>query len=285
MRFWLRLQLFTAIFLAIATMSRAAEAQTSGTMPLVLFDNLAKFQMEVWINNSRVGFTPVTRKLKPGRYALTATAESIVPITQTIVVGPKGDQAVYIPPVPLTGENYPETQKSTAEIMAHMGSNPHLVIIALYLALDPQDSQALLARADRMIPGDGTVDSLRAKALLKAKDIPGARAAADRAVKKLPSYCYVWRVRAETLIAADELNEALDSAERAVTIDPENWRNYRIRALVYQAMVSHGADKSAERAADVALADDLYRKLNELNEQAKAAIAATPAPVAGKTRP
>lgn len=234
--------------------------QKPATLHRVRFESMARFQVEVWIDGKRAGFTPFLVRLPEGEYIMTATAESLAPIVQTIEVD-EDSEVVWIPPVPVTRNNY---QGITREVVRHIvehPDNPHLLIASLLMAIDPSDKRDLLRRADQAIPGDPMVDVIRADYFLKLERKDEALVAAQRALESLGMVGFAWRRLAEVHLAREEHAEALEAINQAVLLDPRGWRNLRVRSRVHQAMGNSNAG-----AIDAERAEELYAVPNRIVE-------------------
>lgn len=251
-------------FYLLAAGPQVAAGGTHGPEPppkepqKVRFQSMAHIQVEVWLNGIRAGITPFEVSLAPGKYLMTVTGDSLYPIAEEISID-REDPVIWIPPIPLTTENYEEAQEAlTRRIIDHPG-NAHLLIAALHMTLDPSDGRDLLRRADEIIPGDPTVDSLRARIMIMAGDLDRAHRAAERALEQLGRYSVGWRRLAEVLVERGDLEEALDAANQAVLRDTRNWRNQRVRARIHAAL---GSEESSR--ADHERADELYAALHKI---------------------
>ena len=227
----------------------------------VRFESMAKFQVEVWINGKRAGFTPLEINLREGTYVLTAAGESLVPVIQVLTV--EGENPlVLIPPRVLTMENYPAAAAMVVRGMSDFEGNDHFLIMSLLMVREDADAARLLARADTTMPGDPMVDIIRAKLLLRRNELDPAIDAVNRGLERLGNVSFAWRVRSMALIARGELDEALEAANQAMSLDPFGWRNLRIRARVHEARGDGAAQRSDEERAD-----ELYADLHAIMER------------------
>lgn len=227
---------------------------------IVRFQSMARFQVEVWLNGQRAGFTPLQVRLPDGDYIMTATADSLAPIVQPISVG-EGVGVVWIPPIPVTRDNYRNVTRDVVRHIFENPENPHLIIASLLLTIDPEDARDLLQRADSLIPGDPMVDIARAGHLLRDEKHDEALRAAERALEKLGNVAFSWRRLAEVHHARGEHAEALEAINRAVVIDPRGWRNLRIRTRIHEAMGNSNAAR-----IDHERAEELYTAVHRIQE-------------------
>src|SRR5690606_15629304 len=116
----------------------------------------------------RIGVTPFGLRLEAGEYWMTASAEYVSPLMQTITVEAGREKAILLPVEPVTTENYARVGKWVMEEITRQPENSHLYIIALYLTTDPGEAQKLLGLTDQRLPGDPIVEILRAKILNRA---------------------------------------------------------------------------------------------------------------------
>lgn len=259
---------FALLFLMmLAAVLPAATPTPAAPEVVVKIASTAGSQMDVWLNGRRIGFTPVEKRLPAGRYWLTASAESIMPLMQAIDVRPSPHpyQGILLPAVPVTQENYREVGQWVLSEIPKQRGNPHLVLMALQLTRDPAESAKLLEVADKALPGDPMADVLRAQAVGRSGRLADALVAADRAVAAANYVAAAWRVRADVLRALGRPEEALDSANRAVTLDPFDFRNLEMRARVHAA-----AGRAREQKADEDRGAELYNALHESAERRRA---------------
>lgn len=222
----------------------------------VSFRNPAGFQMEVWVNGNRLGFTPLTVRLQPGPHWISISADSIIPIMQTTMIRDKPSQVVHIPPAPVTRDDYVRVQNNLNQTILNGPKDPHLILIALHLCIDVEEGYRLLERMDRGMPGDPMGEFLRGMILLMDDQPDDALAATERGLAKLPKVAFGWRVRAEALAELGQLEEAIDAANQAMIEDPHCWRNLRIRAKIHEL-----AGNTIAAEADAERAEEMYRAL------------------------
>lgn len=266
LRQWLKPALFFAWLVLGAGGIGSAQSPPLGPdlppdeLQRVRFQSMARFQVEVWLNGTRAGMTPFEVNLPAGEYLMSVTGDSLYPIVETISID-REDPIIWIPPIPLTTANYEEAQEALFHRIMEHPANPHLLIAALHMTLDPSDGKDLLRRADRLIPDDPMVDNLRARILVMAGEFDEALRAAERALEKLGRHSIGWRRLAEVLLARGDLEEALDAANQAVLRDPRGWRNQRVRSRVHSALGNEAASIS-----DSERADELYAALHQITE-------------------
>jgi len=250
----------------------ASDVATTRTVE-VRIDATGRLQMEVWINGERRGLTPLKTRIAVGDQYLTAVAESVEPFMAIVEVPDVENQALTIPSVPLTGQNYALSSERLVREIAYNPKNVHLMIIALFQATDPEDTRLLLGRADKAAPGDPVVDVLRAKFLAKNEKWAEARAAADRAVKAMPEYGYLWRARAEVLLSSGQGDVGLESINEAMIREPFGWRNLRVRARIQDAL-----GNGSLAAEDGARAEAIYQVFHQVAAAAEQSASPTAAP-------
>jgi len=247
----------------VAPAQQAADQATSGSLASYTIRALGDLQLEVWLSGQRLGFTPLTVKLPEGRFRLTASGESLIPYVGVLDSKGAGEYSYTVPSAPLTVDNYAAVSQDFVRVVLEEGDNAHLLIMGLHMMTDPEEGRRLLERADKALPGDGVVDALRAKVLLKAGDRDGALVAAERAVRKEPKVAFCWRVHAEVLESQQDLKGALSSLNQAMLLDPNGWRTLRVRSRVNRAL---GNQRAAE--VDEARAQELYEALHRAIELA-----------------
>jgi hypothetical protein len=265
--------LFLVLLLQAAVLVAAGDAGGASTESAVeprsvyRISTMGGLEMEVWIGGRRVGFTPLTVELPAGRFPISASAESIIPVFGEIVSGGDGKSYEYvIPPAPLTVENYERVGREVAQFIASNARNPHLVIISLHLITSAEDGLGLLDRADRLMPGDPVVEALRARVLLRAGQLDGALRASERALEALPKAALVWRIRGEVLEQVGELQAAMDAANEAMVLDPMGWRTLRLRSRLHEKL---GNERGAR--ADTERAEEIYEGLHRMIQSAQEA--------------
>ena len=238
-----------------------AEFQAPDEAPVfeVRFQSAVRLQMDVWLDGNRLGTTPLRTKLPAGRYFLSASADAIVPVLQPFEVGDGGAQMAVLPARPVTTENYDAVSQDVFRTILHFPDNAHLLLIALYLTFDEEEAERLLARADRALEEDATLEALRARYHLRAGRFREALAASERAIGLEGTHAMAWRVRADILAEMGEMDRALSAANHAVVQEPNGWRNLRTRARIHTEL---GNDRNAR--LDTERADELYEWLHRL---------------------
>jgi tetratricopeptide (TPR) repeat protein len=259
-------------FLSLVEGVRAADAPTSPTLSTYRILSSSGQQLEVWLAGQRVGFTPLTVELPEGNYAVSASAESVIPWIGDMAVKPASQIDFTIQVRPLTTANYDDESRRLAQAIVRYGSaRPHLALMALHMVTDPKEGRDLVARTKILLPNDPMLDALHAQVLLKAGELDEALAEVDRAVARLGRVAFVWRVRAEVLLKLGDFAPALDAANQAVLLDPAGWRSVRIRSRIHEAM---GNERAAE--IDREQADLQYKRIHEANERFTASRKAQP---------
>jgi hypothetical protein len=262
------MRLLALLLLALLPVGARAQGESPTPTPppdvrRLRVESMGRFQMEVWINAKRAGFTPLEVNLRPGKYLVTAAAESVVPVIQALEIGDE-HPVLWLPTVPLTRDNYDKAGEHLVRAIIDFPGNPHFVIMSMLMVRDAEDATQLLERAARELPGDPMADLLRAKIILRQNKLDEALQLVDRAVPKLASASIAWRIRAMVLLARGELDPALDAANQSVVLDPRGWRNLRIRARVHAAR-----GDTAKARADEELAQELYEQVHQIMESAR----------------
>ena len=222
-----------------------------------MISNSTFFQMDVWIEGERVGYTPVTVELPVGRHFATLGADGVQPVFLQLDVTDTEEHLAMFTPEVITEENLEEFRAQVDEKIAERPDDPSLYLLALSLIEDPAMIADYLDALDGLVEEDGVRDAHLARMYIHTRELNRALEHARRAVELEPEFGFTWRVKADALRLLGRNAEALEAAQKAVVLDPQNWRQRRALARAYRAL---GLRNEAEREWDAG--EQLYSAMH-----------------------
>jgi len=240
----------------------AQETTDQASSPTLQVQTKNGRQMEVWVDNERIGITPLIGRLSPGKHLMSCWNSGLEPIIQVVDIPEDDVQVLVIPDRPLKADRFPVMFERIIRAYQQFPENPHFKIIAASLAQTESDFQGMLGQMEEEDKDNALVLLADAKWAVYNEDFIVGLVTLKEAIDAEPRLAVTWRFRARVLTALKRYREAIAHADKAVVLEPQNAENFVVRGNAYRAM-------GKETDADL---DYMYAlELDPENEEALAA--------------